>query len=422
MKAQVSRSTVEGTVQAPPSKSITHRAIVLAGLARGDSILHRPLLSSDTLATLQGMERFGTLVRREGDALVVRGGPLRVPTKEIDCANSGTTIRLLAGVASLLSATVTLTGDASLQQRPMRPLLAALSELGVSAASARGDGTAPLIIRGPNRGRWAHLKGDVSSQFVSSLLISCALKELDTEIVLTTPLKSKPYVDVTMDMMSRFGGRCWETKNGYHVPGGQVYRPRELAIPGDFSSAAFPLVAGALAGRVTVTGLDPEDRQPDRRIVDLLKEFGAGVSWSGDAVTVERGELTGREVDLGDSPDLFPILAVLATQAKGTTRLYNAAHLRHKESDRIRSTAAFLRALGAEIEERDDGCVVRGPTPLKGRAVSTDGDHRILMAAAVAGLVAEGTTILSEGESCAVSYPGFLSDLRALGARAEGGA
>lgn len=421
MKVHISKSAVDGTVAAPPSKSYTHRAIILAGLARGESTLRRPLLSADTLATLHGMERFGTAVRRDGEDLVVRGGPLRPPAGEIDCANSGTTIRLLAGIASLLSTTVTLTGDSSLQQRPMRPLLSALTELGVSAASARGDGTAPLIIRGPNRGRWTHLKGDISSQFVSSLLISSALKELDTEIVLTTPLKSKPYVEVTMDMMSRFGGRCWETKNGYHVPGGQVYRPRELAIPGDFSSAAFPLVAGALAGRVTVTGLDPQDRQADRAVVEVLRDFGAKVTWSGDAVTAERGELAGQEVNMGDCPDLFPALAVLATQAKGTTTLFNAEHLRHKESDRIRTTAAFLRSMGAEVEEREDGCVVRGPSVLKGRTVETMGDHRILMAAAVAGLVAEGTTTLNDGDAAAVSYPGFFTHLRAVGAKAEGG-
>ena len=420
MKLVVSRSSVHGEVEAPPSKSYTHRAIILASLARGDSIIRRPLKSQDTMATLRGMEQFGALARWEGEDLAVRGGRLRAPSGEIDCGNSGTTLRLLTGIASLLSSTVTLTGDASLQQRPMRPLLNALSELGVSAASARGDGAAPLLIRGPNRGRWTHIKGYISSQFISSLLISSALKELDTEIVLTSPLRSRPYVDITMDMMAQFGGRSWETKNGFHVPGGQTYRPRSLTIPGDYSSAAYPLVAGALAGKVTVKGLEPDDRQGDRRVIDILEEFGARLTREGDKVTAEAGKLSAVDVDLGDSPDLFPILAVLATQAEGVSRLHGASHLRHKESDRISATVAFLKAMGADIDEREDGCEVRGPTPLKGRSVETRGDHRIMMAEAVAALVADGTTTINESESPAISYPSFVNDLRRLGANFGG--
>lgn len=416
MKLQVSRSTVKGVVEAPPSKSYTHRAIVLAGLARGDSVIRRPLLSEDTLSTLRGMEQFGTLSKSEGPDLIVRGGSLRAPIGEIDCGNSGTTLRLLTGIASLLPSTVTLTGDASLQQRPMKPLLSALKEMGVSATSARNDGAAPLIIRGPNTGRWTHVRGDISSQFISSLMISSALKELDTEIMLTSPLRSRPYVDITMDMMELFGGRCWETKNGFYVPGGQTYRPCAITIPGDYSSAAYPLAAGALAGKVTVKGLDAKDRQGDRRVVDILAAFGASMRRDGDRVTAEAGDLQANDVDLGDSPDLFPILAVVATQAKGVSRLHGAGHLRHKESDRIRATVAFLKAMGADIEERDDGCEVRGPTTLKGRSVDTMGDHRIMMAEAVAALVAEGATTISESSSPAISYPSFVSDLRRLGA------
>lgn len=420
MKLEVSRSAVNGVVRAPPSKSYTHRAIILAGLARGISVIKRPLLSGDTMATLQGMEMFGATARQEGDDLTIRGGRIRPPSGEIDCGNSGTTLRLLTGIASLLPSAVTLTGDASLQQRPMKPLLNALSELGVSATSARNDGMAPLIIRGPNRGRWAHIKGDVSSQFISSLLISSALKELDTEIVITTPLLSKPYIDITMDLMARFGVRSWETKNGFHVPGSQTYRPLTLTIPGDYSSAAYPLVAGALTGRATVTGLDQHDRQGDRRAVDILASFGARMSWKDDSVTAEMGSLKGQDIDLRDSPDLFPILAVLATQAEGASRLHGAEHLRHKESDRIRATVAFLKSMGADIKEIEDGCEVRGPTPLKGRSVETMGDHRIMMAEVVAAMVADGTTIIGESESAAISYPSFVADLRSLGAKIGG--
>ncbi len=419
MKLVVRPSAVQGTVPATPSKSHTHRALVLAGLANGETRLRRPLIGGDTQATIRGMEQFGATFRTDGSDRIVRGGRLRSPTAAIDCANSGTTIRLLAGIASLLPSSVTLTGDASLQQRPMKPLINALTEMGVHAVSSQNNGCPPLIIRGPNKGRWTHIKGDISSQFVSSLLISSALKELDTEIIITTPLKSKPYVQITRDMMSHFGATTAETKNGYRVLGGQRYRPRDYTIPGDYSSASFPLVAGALAGKATVTGLDPQDRQGDRVILDILRRFGASVTRSGESVTVEKGDLHGTEVDLGDTPDAFPILAVLATQARGESALTNAEHLRYKESDRIATTVSFLRSMGADIEERKDGCVVRGPTRLKGRSVDPSGDHRILMAAAVAGLVAEGTTTITQGDSYAISYPRFPEDMKALGANVE---
>lgn len=419
MKLQVRPSAIQGTISAPPSKSYTHRAIVLASLAHGDSRLKGPLLSGDTLATLKGMEQFGAIVKREGDDLIVRGGKLKAPTGPVDCANSGTTIRLLSGIASLLPYNVTLTGDESLQKRPMKPLLNALTELGVRATSQRGDGNAPIIIRGPNKGRWAHIKGDISSQFISSLLISSALKDLDTEIVITTPLRSKPYVEITRDMMSLFGAISTETKNGYRVLGGQRYRPKDYAIPGDYSSAAFPLVAAALTGKVTVSGLDPKDRQGDRMVLDVLAKFGARVSWSGNSVTVEKGDLRGADVDVGDSPDAFPILAVLASQSKGETRLTNGAHLRFKESDRIATTVAFLKLMGSDIEEREDGCVIKGPTKLKARTINPSGDHRIHMAAAVAGLVADGVSTITDGDCYRISYPRFVADLKALGAGAE---
>lgn len=419
MKLVVRPSSVQGTVAATPSKSLTHRAMVLAGLANGYSRLRGPLISGDTVATMRGMEQFGASFRQEGDDRIVRGGKLRAPPGPIDCANSGTTIRLLSGIASLLPYNVTLTGDASLQQRPMKPLLAALGEMGVHATSAERNGTPPLIIRGPNKGRWTHIKGDISSQFISSLLISSALKELDTEIVITTPLKSRPYVEMTRDMMSYYGADTFETKTGYRVRGGQRYRPRDYTVPGDYSSATFPLVAGAIAGKVTVTGLDPQDRQGDRAVLEILTRFGAKVTVTDRDVTVERGDLHGTEVDLADTPDAFPILAVLASQAAGESVLKNAKHLRFKESDRIATTVSFLKAMGANIEEREDGCSVTGPSCLKGRTIDPSGDHRIYMAATVAGLVAEGTSVI-HGDCYTISYPRFVDDIKVLGANAEG--
>jgi 3-phosphoshikimate 1-carboxyvinyltransferase len=286
----------------------------------------------------------------------------------------------------------------------------------VECASTRGNGLAPLIVKGPNKGSKCSIKGDVSSQFISSLLICSALKEVDTEVELTTPLKSRPYVEITMGMMRTFGARVEMNKRGFLVEGRQRYVAQSYRVPGDYSSAAFPLAAGALTAGVAVTGLDPEDKQGDRRIVDIMEEMGAEVRRGQSSLRVSKGRLQGITIDLADAPDLFPIAAVLGTQAKGRTEIVNAEHVRLKESDRIKATADFLKAMGAEVRETRDGCVVQGPSRLHGAIVDSLGDHRILMAAAVAAMVAQGTTSITEGDCYRISYPGFVEDMSALGA------
>lgn len=418
MRLRVTASSTEGRVLSSPSKSYTHRAMTLALLAEGESVLRRPLMGEDTLATLEAIRAFGGRVVKD-DALLIAGGRLRCPDNVIDAKNSGTTIRLMAGVASLLPCATVLTGDESVRRRPMQPLIDALGMMGVRCESSRGNGLAPLIVKGPNLGSRTEIRGDVSSQFISSLLISSALKEGDTEIVLTTPLKSRPYVDITIEMMSRFGGSCHATGEGFMVQGGQRYRPQDYTVPGDFSSAAFPLAAGALTGRVTVDNLDPKDAQGDRAFLDILGTLGAEVEWKGGSLTCSSARLDGADIDLGDAPDLFPMAAVMCAYAKGRSRIYNASHVRLKESDRIAATTLFLRGMGADIEEMEDGCVIRGGRPLHGAEVNAFNDHRILMAAAVAGLRASGETVISDGDCHRISYPDFVNDMRSLGARME---
>jgi 3-phosphoshikimate 1-carboxyvinyltransferase len=373
------------------------------------------------LATLEAVRKLGGSVTFDGEGCIIEGGHLTCPDDVINTANSGTTIRIMAGIASLLPCHTVLTGDESIRRRPMQPLISALKEMGVECYSTRGNGMAPLVVRGPNRGRETHIPGDVSSQFISSLLISSPLKEVDTDIHITTELKSRPYVEITMDMMSRFGANCSESDGAFHVPGGQVYHAQDYLVPGDFSSAAFPLAAGALAGKVTVINLDPKDRQGDRIIVDILRRFGASVVQEGGAVSAASAPLRGIEIDLADAPDLFPIVAAVATQAKGVTTIVNAEHVRYKESDRIAATVKFLADMGADIRERKDGCVVHGPCRLKGTFVDPLADHRILMAASVAALVAEGVTSIGDGDCFRISYPGFVKDLVSLGASMEVG-
>jgi 3-phosphoshikimate 1-carboxyvinyltransferase len=419
MRLVVRPSEASGTIAASPSKSYSHRALMLGLLADGRSQLKDVLLSGDTLATLRAAEMLGARAEVKGNNVTMDGGKLVCPEDVINAENSGTTIRMVAGIASLLPCATVLTGDSSVRNRPMQPLIDALNQLSVQCFSTRGNGMAPLVVRGPNRGEKCSIRGDVSSQFISSLLISSALKEVHTEIELSTPLKSKPYVEMTMGMMRTFGASVEMSKSGFLVPGRQRYAAELYRVPGDYSSAAFPLVAGALTAGVAVTGLDPEDKQGDKAIVDILEGFGADVRHGSTSIRASVGDLEGSTVDLADAPDLFPIVAVLGSQARGTTEIVNAEHVRLKESDRIRSTTDFLKVMGAEVRETKDGCVIKGPCALKGGVVDSLDDHRILMAAAIAAMVAQGTTSINHGECYKISYPRFLEDMTSLGAEME---
>ncbi|MEA3201744.1 MAG: 3-phosphoshikimate 1-carboxyvinyltransferase [Thermoplasmata archaeon] len=410
MSLRVSPSSVHGTVKAAPSKSYTHRALLLGLLAEGTTTVRDALLSEDPRATLQAVEMLGATVERGEAIRITSDGVVRAPRETIDCLNSGTTLRLLSAIVALSGAEVRLTGDASLRKRPMGPLLAALESLGAKTTSAEGN--APLAIRGPLQGGRARLPGDVSSQFVSALLLAGARTPQGVTVEIEGALKSEPYVDITREMMRDFGARV----DGLAVPGGQSYRARDYPVPGDFSTAAFPLAAGALAGEVTVENLPERTAQGDRAIVELLRRFGARVAARGRSVTVAKAPLRGIEADLSDTPDLFPILCAIAAHAQGETVLSGAAHLRFKESDRIRAMVTNLQRLGVDAREREDGAIIRGGPVHGAGGLVTEGDHRVEMALAVCGLAAQGPLVLDDHEAHAVSYPAFLTDFQRLGA------
>lgn len=403
----------EGRVSPPPSKSHTHRAIIMSALSGGGCRIGNPLLSFDTRSTMDAVRSMGAEVT-EGDGYVDVCCPsLHAPDRPIDVGNSGTTLRLMTGIASLFGSETVLDGDESIRKRPMGPLLEALSACGAACSSA--DGRPPVRIRGPITSDSIGIDGSMSSQFVSSAIMAAPLTEKGMEVRIKGELVSRPYVDITIHMMGRFGVSVEETEHGFRIPR-QRYSPTDYRVPADFSSAAFPLVAGALGGCVTVDGMDLSDPQGDKRIIDVLKATGAEVSVSGDEVTCRR---TGRpeavDVDMSDIPDLFPVVAVLLSTADGTSRLYGAPHLRFKESDRIALTERMLTALGADIRGTDDGCVINGVERLRGGRVEHNGDHRMLMAAAVASLVADGPVEMEDDGCWNVSYPGFPEQMRSLG-------
>ena len=403
--------TLKGTFTSPPSKSYTHRAIILASSADGKSIVENPLISLDTSSTANAMASMGATVIYRNGSLEIDGGELHPPAGAVDVGNSGTTLRLLSGIASSFNAPVTLTGDESIRKRPMGPLLDALAGIGVKCSS--DDGRPPVTICGPNPGGNISVKGDVSSQFISSLIMSSPFLKNDSFISINGKIVSRPYIDITVKIMKDFGINVTE-RNGFFVKGMQRYVPRKYTVPADMSSAAFPLVGGALSGSVTMKGFDKDDPQGDKRIIDILKETGADVKLSGNDVTVSRNELNGCSVDLSDIPDLFPIVAVLLSTAKGKSELYGAPHLRHKESDRIDSVTRMLKTLGADIRATDDGCVINGVTRLKGGKVNNMGDHRIMMSSAIASLVSDFPIVTDNAECCSVSYPDFIRSMKKM--------
>jgi 3-phosphoshikimate 1-carboxyvinyltransferase len=336
-------------------------------------------------------------------------------------------MRLVMACAALADGTTVLTGDESLRSRPQGPLLDAIEQLGGSAESTRGNGQAPLVVRGPVAGGRARLPGDVSSQFVTALLMAGAVTDEGVELDLTTDLKSAPYVDITLEVLDAFGVTAERTDAGFAVAGGQSYRPDggAYAVPGDFSSVSYLVAAGALAaaegGAVTVAGARPS-AQGDTAILDVVERMGGDLEWdrSAGTVAVRRSDLTGVEVDVGDTPDLLPTLAVLGAAAGGTTRIVNCEHVRYKETDRVAVMADALSEMGAVVAEETDELVIEGgASDLHGATLSGHGDHRIVMALAIAGLVA-GETTISGAEDVSVSFPGFFDALAGLGADVRG--
>ncbi|MFC7240121.1 3-phosphoshikimate 1-carboxyvinyltransferase [Saliphagus sp. GCM10025317] len=427
MHVTLSPSSVRGTARAPPSKSYTHRAILAAGYA-DEATVHDPLWSADTKATARAVEAFGgDVLWADGGRLEVSGfsGRPNVPDNVIDCANSGTTMRLVTATAALADGTTVLTGDESLRSRPQGPLLEAIDDLGGEAFSTRGNGQAPLVVTGPVSGNRASIPGDVSSQYVSALLMAGGLLEGGLEIALETELKSAPYVDVTLEVLEDFGVTARRTGDGFAVDGGQSYQAAggSYHVPGDFSSISYLAAAGAVAGdeSVRVRGVYPS-AQGDSAILETLERMGADVAWDREegVLEVSRSDLEGVEVSVADTPDLLPTIAVLGAVADGDTHITNAEHVRYKETDRVSAMAEELGKMGVRTTEERDSLTVHGDdSSLEGAAVDGRHDHRIVMSLAVAALQAEGETRIAGSEHVDVSFPSFFDVLYDLGASLE---
>ena len=424
MRIKITPSSLSGEVLAPPSKSYTHRAVILASLASGESIIENPLLSDDTRYTIEACRALGAEIAVKRDSLAVKGtgGEIRLTAEKIFAGNSGSTIRMIAPLAALSPTKVVLDGDSRLRRRPMGELLSALQSLGVHARSLNNNGCPPIEIQGGEfRTNDVTLSGEISSQPVSALLMIAPCTRKGLRIKINGGLRSRPYIDITLDAMRAFGVEAVNRDyKEFVVEGGQEYKARNYRIEGDYSSATYFLAAGAIGGDpVTVSNLKSDSAQGDKHLLDILKRMGGAVDYQKDAVRVRRsGGLKGISIDLGDYPDLVPTLAVVAAFAEGKTKITNIAHLRFKESDRLNDTAAELSKMGIRTEVGADTMVIYGGKP-RGAEIDPRNDHRLAMSLSIAALFADGDSIINGAEAVTKSYPAFFEDLLKLGARVE---
>ncbi|MEM2352161.1 MAG: 3-phosphoshikimate 1-carboxyvinyltransferase [Thermoproteota archaeon] len=414
-------AALSGSVSAPPSKAHTHRALIASSLSNGESRTYNALFCDDSVATINACRLLGAKITISDNEVRVCGIPKpKTPEDVIDCSESGSTMRFITPVCALADGISVLTGGESLRRRPMGPLLDALGQLGVKCYSSRSDGRPPIIVFGGGiRGGRAGIRGDVSSQFISGLLFAVPMAQNDTYIYLSTPLESKPYVDITMDILLKHGVRVSFSGDIFYVPRGQEYKPYNHFIEGDYSSAAFPLAAAAITkSNIRVENLLKDSLQGDRIIVDILRSMGVIVSVGPDYVEVKGidGHLRPINVDLRDSPDLVPVCAALACFAEGKSVISGARRLRFKESDRIETLLSELTKMGASIRVQEDSLAIYGSGRLHSAEIDPHMDHRIAMACTVAALGADGETIIRDIECINKSYPGFIMDMRLLGA------
>ena len=405
-----SKDRVEATLTLPGSKSYTHRALIAAALAPGESILANALKAEDTELTAQALAGLGADLDWQGHTIRVlgTGGHLKPVADPIFLGNSGTSMRFLTAVVALGSGTYRLTGTPRLCERPMGELLEALNNLGVQATSEQGNGCPPVTITGgSSTGGITRLSGAVSSQFLSALLLIGPLAPKGVEIEISGELVSRPYVDVTLSVLTAFGITfSREAYRRFIIPGGQSYRNHQYDIEADASSASYFWAAAALTGgRMTIANLDLESIQGDIDFLSVLARMGCHLISSPQGLTVEGGPLQGIHMDMSAMPDLVPTLGVLASFADGETVISGVAHLRHKESNRLAAVVTELGKMGITAEETPDGLRIIGGTP-QGAEIETYDDHRIAMSFAVAGLKAKGV-VIHNPDCVAKSFPDF---------------
>lgn len=406
-----------GTVNVPPSKSDVHRAIICAAMANGVSRIFPVALSNDIKATIGCIKALGADAVLENNVLTVDGTNMyKNKTALLDCGESGSTLRFFIPIAAVGNINATFVGKGKLPQRPIGIFTEALPKAGTVCKT---EGGLPLEIKGQLKSGIFEIPGNVSSQFITGLLLALPILEGDSEIVLTSPLESVGYIAMTIRTMKQFGVNIQATEKGWHIKGGQSYKTCDYTTDGDWSQAAFFMVLGAVSGKVTVKGVAKDSTQGDKKCAEILARFGAKVTQLDNEVTVEKGELKAITIDASQIPDLVPVLSVCAAFAEGTTKIINAERLRIKECDRLKATAELLNNLGGKVKELSDGLEITGVSSLKGGNVNGYNDHRIVMSAAVCAARSDEDITATFAMSINKSYPDFYIDYNSIGGKAN---
>ena len=420
MKATIQRPPRGGNISAIPSKSHAHRVLIAAALADGETKITCGEINEDIRATVSCLQTLGAQVAYDNGVFSVQplSKPINGEPRTLDCGQSGSTLRFMLPVACALGTNASFVMHARLPRRPLSPLYEELAGHGYTLSP---QGTSPLNTSGQLTGGAYTIAGNVSSQFITGLLLALPLLEEDSRIIVTGELESRPYVDITLKTLADFGIEITEQDGGFIIRGNQRFvSPGRLTVEGDWSNAACWLALGAIGQEpVTVTGLDLHSPQGDKAFLDLLARFGAKTGSENSGVSVSGGELRGIDADVISCPDLVPMIAAVALAARGQTRIVNAARLRLKECDRLQVITNTLRAFGARIAETPDGLLIDGGYPLHGGTVASEDDHRIVMMAAVVSALCEGEVVIENADVVNKSYPRFFKDFRTLGGKAR---
>jgi len=417
MRASISKSEVAGKVRAPSSKSYTIRGLMCAALSKGESEIIYPLSSDDTEAAIDVLCKIGSRIYQKQDCWQVSGGDFHEPTTDLHCSESAATLRFMTAICSLVSGRCRLTAGPSLSKRPVQPLVQALRQLGVNCSCQ--DGLAPVTVEGGRlNGGTTELPGNISSQFVSALLLISPLADGNVTIRLTTPLESKPFVLMTLECLREFGIEVESSpdlREFNTTP--QNYKPVRYRVEGDWSSASYLLALGATGGETIIENLNPVSQQGDKIIVDLLRDMGALIEINKDSITVRKSELNAIRADLSDYIDLLPTVAALAATAKGTSELVGIERARIKESNRVSAVKEGLEMMGIKVEEENDKLTITGSSP-RGSVIETHDDHRIAMAFSILGSIAGATTI-NDAECVSKTFPQYWDVFQNIGGKVK---
>lgn len=409
---------IKGEVKAPGSKAYTHRALVASLMTPGETRIKGALYCDDTKRTLDGIRELGANLTFQDDLITSKGPPNEAMSDaRIECGDSGATLRFLAAVASVFPRTTSLVVRGVLASRPIAPLLNALNDLGATAKATQDGQELEVKIRGPLKGGKASVPGEISSQFISGLLLASPGSRADVHIRITGELESRPYVDMTLEVLRRHRIKAEFREGQLFVPGPQEYQPAFHVVDGDFSSAAFLMSAAAsCGGSVRIRRLSAHSLEPDSMMLDIAPLLGLRIFRKEETLIVERSKLQGFQFDASNNPDLVPALEVIGCLARGPSEITGLRRLRYKESNRLLTVPLELSKMGAKIHVKEDRVRIEEGAMLRGTSLDSHGDHRVAMACSIAALGAHGESIIENAEAVTKSYPDFFDDLRGLGA------